>query len=286
MTNTQEPSIESTLEKTTYSPGVRRFFKILEYLALDACVACLVLTLFFRENQLLITLDAALLASFVFLGLFNNQYFSYGDRLTKTSKYEQLLKESPGTGDRLKLEKENALRYCQQLIDDYSKTRRTARNSYYILQLATIIFSGVTPILVLVDKLETGSQWLKWLPVIFPAIASILASVGTSFPLETQWKDSNKIVENLEAEQEKFLLGITQDPIPEIIGDTLVTESERTKLLEAEQKRAIINFVNKVNEIHLQQVQAQAQIVKEAEPEANKPGTEPKKPENKPLMPK
>lgn len=89
------------------------------------------------------------------------------------------------------------------------KTRNIARSLYYFLQISTVILSGVTPILVLVDKLETGQPWLKWLPVICPAVASIVASIVTSFPFQKNWVTANTIVELLEAEQEKFILGIT-----------------------------------------------------------------------------
>ncbi|HAC62303.1 MAG TPA: DUF4231 domain-containing protein [Cyanothece sp. UBA12306] len=255
VTNAEEQA--NQVKKSSPQSGDRRFFKVLEYLALDGFLASLVLTFFFLDNKILITLDAAFLASFVFLALFNGQYFSYGDRIRKDEKNAILLEQTPGTKQRIKLERDNALNYCQQLIDDYSKTRKNARNFYYILQLATIIFSGVTPVLVLVDKLDIGAEWINWLPVIFPAVASILASVGTSFPLENQWKTANNIVENLEAEQQKFILGITQDNVLDLPDKTS----------ETRQKRAIVNFVNKVNEIHLQQVQAQAQIEEAKEEE-------------------
>jgi hypothetical protein len=80
------------------------------------------------------------------------------------------------------------------------------------LQISTVILSGITPInllLVLVDKLEAGQAWLKWLSVICPALASIIASIVTSFPFQKNAVAANTTVELLEAEQEKFILGIT-----------------------------------------------------------------------------
>jgi hypothetical protein len=133
------------------------------------------------------------------------------------------------------------------LINDYKKTRNIARSLYYFLQISTVILSGVTPILVLVDKLETGQPWLKWLPVICPAVASIVASIVTSFPFQKNWVTANTIVELLEAEQEKFILGITPAyRCYDVVGD-----------LEQQQKasQAVELFISQVNSIHLQQVQ-------------------------------
>ncbi|GBF79058.1 DUF4231 domain-containing protein [Aphanothece sacrum] len=254
---------------------LRRFLKILEYLCLDAFIATVIITLFFRDNQLLLTLDAAFLASFVFLFLFNWQYFSYRDKAERDKKYEQLIEPLTESTSRIQLERENALRYCQQLVEDYTKTRGNARNLYYFFQMSTIIFSGVTPVLVLVDKLDTNktSFWIAWLPVIFPAIASIVASIATSFPLETIWKESNSIVENLEAEQQKFILGINNDTVLEL-NSPIVPESSETpeeqqqtaqqiQLQEKRAKRAIVEFINKINEIHLKQITAQVEKLKE-----------------------
>jgi len=140
-----------------------------------------------------------------------------------------------------------ALRYCQELIDDYKKTRETSRNIYYTFQLATVILSGVTPILVLVDKLEPGQTLLKWLPVICPAVASIVASIVTSFPFQENWISANTTVELLEAEQEKFILGVTSAYHCYDAGD----EAQHQQMA----RMAIENFIERVNEIHLKQIQ-------------------------------
>lgn len=123
--------------------------------------------------------------------------------------------------------------------------------------MATIVFSGITPILVLVDKLDIGLVWFKWLPVIFPALASIVASVVTSFPFQENWISANTAVELLEAEREKFILGVTQAYRCYDIAD----ESQRKKKL----KQAIENFINQVNTIHLKQVQEASKTLKNQE---------------------
>jgi len=133
------------------------------------------------------------------------------------------------------------------LIDDYKSSRNLARTLYYVLQISTVILSGVTPILVLVDKLEAGQSWLKWLPVICPAVASIVASIVTSFPFEKNWMAANKAVELLEAEQEKFILGIS----PAYRCYDISEEGKQQQRVS----QAIELFINQVNNIHLQIVQ-------------------------------
>jgi hypothetical protein len=143
--------------------------------------------------------------------------------------------------------RQKALQYSQDLIDDYKKVRNVSRNLYYFLQISTVILSGVTPILVLVDKLEAGQAWLKWLPVICPAVASIVASIVTSFPFQKNSLAANTAVELLEAEQEKFILGVTQayraydatDPVQQ----------------QLKTNQAIEEFIVQVNNIHLNLVQ-------------------------------
>jgi hypothetical protein len=140
-----------------------------------------------------------------------------------------------------------ALKYSQELINDYKKTRSNSRNIYYVSQIATVVLSGATPIFVLVDKLETNIPWFKWLPVILPAVASIVASVVTSFPFQETSVTANTIVELLEAEQEKFVLGVT----PLYRTYDVADETER----EQKERQAIENFIVQVNNIHLKQVQ-------------------------------
>ncbi|MDJ0661685.1 MAG: DUF4231 domain-containing protein [Crocosphaera sp.] len=264
MTSSESVSPNKIEEKTTSLVGMRRALKVLEYICLDSFAASVIITLVVKNKQLFITLDAVFLAGFIFLLLFNSQYFSAKDRAEKESKYEKLLGSPELSNARLQLERENALRYCQKLVSDYSSTRNNARNFYYFLQISTIIFSGVTPVLVLVDKLDTGPAWLNWLPVVLPALASIFASFSTSFPLETRWKESNKVVENLEAEQEKFSLRITKLDMESIKTQEGGKKQQKTnEQIQELEKQAIAAFINRVNDIHLNQVQSEVEKIKE-----------------------
>lgn len=153
-----------------------------------------------------------------------------------------------------------ALEYCQDLINDYKNVRNWARNLYYVLQISTVVLSGVTPILVLVDKLEAGQAWLKWLPVICPALASIVASIVTSFPFQKNAVAANTIVELLEAEQEKFILGIK----PAYRCYDVTDESEQQQRIS----QSVEQFITQVNNIHLQQVQQATEQQKDKKEQA------------------
>ena len=116
-----------------------------------------------------------------------------------------------------------------------------------IIVIWMAVLVSIFVFLVLVDKLDIGVAWFKWLPVIFPAIASIVASVVTSFPFQENWISANTAVELLEAEREKFILGVTQAYRCYDLDDQV----QRQKKL----KQAIENFINQVNTIHLKQIQ-------------------------------
>jgi hypothetical protein len=231
--------------------GVLLFLKVLEYLSLAAAIGFSITSIFFPEYVKLRIGVAIAVSAFIFLWLVNLQLGSY-----YTNRFKQLnitnkallrnIALSEGQEDRLTPLVENALAYSQELIDDYKGVRTSARSIYYILQLGTIVFSGVTPILVLVDKLDAGVPWLKWLPVICPAAASIIASVATSFAFQEKWTTANKVVEQLEAEQEKFILGAS----PAYQDYDITGAADRERGL----KMAIGNYISKVNSIHLKQI--------------------------------
>jgi hypothetical protein len=240
---------------STSSSQKLSFLKTVQYFSLAGFVFVCLLYQIFPNNQLIVIWGAVFLSTFIFLFLTNRQvsqeYRNTAKQLDlgrKAELYACLLDPNTSLENKsISLARQKALQYCQELIDDYKKTRETARNIYYIFQLATVILSGVTPILVLVDKLEAGQAWLKWLPVICPAVASIVASIVTSFPFEQNSIAANTTVELLEAEQEKFILGVT----PAYRCYDVTDEGQR----QQQAKMAIENFINQVNTIHLKQIQ-------------------------------
>ncbi len=231
------------------------FFKLIDYLLAAAAMTSVFIIYVDSSNQQYVTAASVALTVAVGLFIFNRQSVNNAKKeaqKTDISKKAELYTSLLSNGTTLDYNtvlpaRAKALEYCQELIDDYKSSRNLARTLYYVLQISTVILSGVTPILVLVDKLEAGQSWLKWLPVICPAIASIVASIVTSFPFEKNWMAANKAVELLEAEQEKFILGIS----PAYRCYDISEEGKQQQRVS----QAIEIFINQVNNIHLQQIQ-------------------------------
>ncbi|MFM7365792.1 MAG: DUF4231 domain-containing protein [Cuspidothrix sp.] len=250
------------------------FFKLIDYLLGAVALTSVFVIYVDSDNQQYMT--AASVALTVAIGLFllnrqsvkNARKEAQKNELSRKAElYTSLL--SNGTTldyDTVLPARAKALEYCQELINDYKSSRNLARTLYYVLQISTVILSGVTPILVLVDKLETGQPWLKWLPVICPAVASIVASIVTSFPFQKNWVAANKAVELLEAEQEKFILGIT----PAYRCYNISEEGRQQQKVS----QAIEQFITQVNNIHLQQIQQNSETEQENKDkqEGGKPG--------------
>lgn len=251
--NINRNEISNTGEKFSPSSNSNMFLplKAFEYLFLAGVVGLGIILYVFPDKQDLVIWEAVFVSIWLFLLLLNKQLLNNSNQFDLTRKAElynylsannNFLEKNPLTPAR-----EKALQYSQELIDDYKKVRGSSRTIYYTLQLATVVFSGITPILVLVDKLDIGISWFKWLPVIFPAVASIVASVVTSFPFQENSVAANTTVELLEAEQEKFVLGVTETYRCYDVDD----ETQR----QQKAKQAIENFIIQVNNIHLNQVQ-------------------------------
>jgi hypothetical protein len=242
------------------------FFKLIDALLAALIVGTAIVYYLFSNNEQFVIKDAIVLGIAVFLLLLNRGSVNYAKKLQKRAEfsrkaelYTSLLNNNNSLDHNTVVPaRAKALEYSQDLIDDYKKARDLSRTIYYILQISTVILSGVTPILVLVDKLEAGQAWLKWLPVICPAVASIVASIVTSFPFQKNWVAANTAVELLEAEQEKFILGIT----PAYRCFDVTDEAEQQQKIS----QAIEQFITQVNTIHLQQVQKSNESEKKEKP--------------------
>ena len=245
------------VEKFSTSSHQKKLFtlKVIDYLLVAAFVSAIVLVIIFPNEQQVVIAGAVILIFSLFLFLLNRQLFqeykNANDEYNfnkKAELYAYLLTNSNSVDKKTFTPvRGKALQYCQEMINDYKTTRNWARNLYYSLQIATVILSGVTPILVLVDKLEAGQAWLKWLPVICPAVASIVASIVTSFPFQKNWIAASTAVELLEAEQEKFILGVTPPYRCYDLSDEIEQQQKASQALEY--------FITQVNNIHLNQVQ-------------------------------
>jgi hypothetical protein len=228
--------------------------KIIDKLLIAGLLLLSILVISFSQNQTFFIYGVTSLCLAFFLLLINRQLLQESQTVVneyeankKAEIYTYLLSYKSSQIKNFTPVKAQALQYCQDLIEDYRRIRNLSRTIYYVLQITTVVFSGITPILVLVDKIEARQTWLKWLPVICPAIASILASIVTSFPFQKNWVAANTVVELLEAEAEKFILGVTQ---PYRIYDSADEVQQQQKA-----SQALEYFIQQVNNIHFQQVQ-------------------------------
>ncbi|MEH2066805.1 MAG: DUF4231 domain-containing protein [Nostoc sp.] len=259
MSNSELANIElyNTFSNVSSPAEEKKLFslKVIEYLLLAIFVSSVIFISFFSSEKKVVIYGTISLTLLFFLLLINKQVFHNSKKLAnkfdlakKAELYTYLLANNNSWNkNSLTLARGKALQYCQDLIDDYKKVRIVSRNLYYSLQIATVILSGVTPILVLVDKLESGQPWLKWLPVLCPALASILASIVTSFPFQKNSIAANTAVELLEAEQEKFILGVTLPYRCYDMSEEIQQQQKASQALE--------HFIVQVNNIHLNQVQ-------------------------------
>ena len=265
MTNSQAfadiaPSQHERQSLFTNNPGLLLFLKISQALCVGGLIFCAIATFIMpvipTEYHRLFIYDAGFLTLLIFIFRLKDQFSTFtkdlrNDLYRKARLYSNLLPKediAEDTPDELIEAREKALEYSQELIDDYKRVRETSRNLYYIFQIATIILSSATPILVLLDQQAASPDipYLKWLPVIFPAIAAIVTSISTSFPFQEHWVNADNVVELLEAEQEKFILGITEP-----YRAFMIVESHKER--RSQLKLAIENFIVKVNKIHLKQ---------------------------------
>ncbi|AFY35164.1 DUF4231 domain-containing protein [Calothrix sp. PCC 7507] len=258
LTNFDQKNQRETLADSSFlASGQKTLFtlKLFEYLLLAAFFSSGIVIIVYPDNQQAVVGAAISLIIAVFLFLINRTAFQDSQNAVNQSElnkkaelFSYLLNNNNSSGkNTLTPARSKALQYSQDLVNDYKKTRDVSRNLYYVLQISTVVLSGVTPILVLVDKLEAGQAWLKWLPVICPALASIVASIVTSFPFQKNWVAANTAVELLEAEQEKFILGVTPPYRVYDVSDEIQQQQKVSQALEY--------FVVQVNNIHLQQVQ-------------------------------
>ncbi|GET38209.1 DUF4231 domain-containing protein [Microseira wollei] len=230
-------------------------FNLIEFLLLACCVGALAVAVLFQAHLTIVIYTIAALTIIVFLILLNRRFqetykraAKQLDNQRKAELYNCMFGKAIGVeDDPINLIRGRAIEYSQELINDYKETRRNARNIYYIFQISTVVLSGVTPILVLLDKIDSSSTAIRWLPVIFPAIAAVVTSISTSFPFQKTWLGANTAVELLEAEQEKFILGVS----PYRFYD-LPDEAQRKQKVQ----ESVETFINQVNTIHLKQIQS------------------------------
>ena len=250
-------SSQDNVAASLAEPKIPLRYSVTELFLISCCVVLGAASVLFIEREEIVVSAIALIIILTLLITLNRRFLENHKRFSKEQDnqkkaglYSCLFGDAIADAS-INVMRSRAIQYSQELIDDYKATRRNSRNIYYIFQISTIILSGVTPILVLLDKVDISVSWIKWLPVIFPAIASIVTSLATSFPFQENWMTANTVVELLEAEQEKFILGVT----PAYRFFDLPDKTERKRKVQ----ESVEGFITQVNKIHLKQVQAGAE---------------------------
>ncbi|MDY6781192.1 MAG: DUF4231 domain-containing protein [Cyanobacteriota bacterium] len=259
--STQEPpSAESTQRSLSLEsvappePKKPLIFSVIELLLISACVIAGAIAALYIDSKEAVVYAVVSIIILTLLLLLNKRLLNDDQRDRKKQDNQRkarlysILFGDAIADESIDVMRQRAIQYCQELIDDYKVVRQQARGLYYVFQISTIVLSGVTPILVLLDKVDINIPWIKWLPVIFPAIAAIVTSLSTSFPLQENWVAANAAVELLEAEQEKFILGVT----PAYRFFDVPEEAQRKRKMQA----SVESFITQVNQIHLKQVQS------------------------------
>lgn len=132
---------------------------------------------------------------------------------------------SSGSDRDLRIEK--ALTHCRSLINYYESRRIKSRRNYQILQIAAIILSGLTPVLILWTDVPKPIQALP------AALASIAAGMVGVFHFQENWVASKNAAESLKSELLAF--------------ETRTTEWYRAS---AGEDQALDNFVVRIEHLH------------------------------------
>jgi len=120
----------------------------------------------------------------------------------------------------------HAIQRCQSLIKWYTRAKLTYWWAYLTLQIATVVLSGLTPVLILLDGL---SKPLQALPA---ALAAAAAALNGIFQFQQNYVIFTYAQRALESELTKFETRTT--------GDYSV---------ELEDQRALDNFVSHVEAV-------------------------------------
>ncbi|MDQ3743965.1 MAG: DUF4231 domain-containing protein [Acidobacteriota bacterium] len=100
--------------------------------------------------------------------------------------------------DDVRARRQLAVEDCQKMIDWYEKNKRIPRRLYYTSQTATIVFSALTPVLILWTEMPKALQALP------AALASIAAALAAVYRWRENWVLRAHTSEALKRELVKF----------------------------------------------------------------------------------
>lgn len=113
-------------------------------------------------------------------------------------------------------------RYHDQ-INWYDQKSIEFQKKYRLTQWMLIIFSSLTPLLILVDKLKNDIPWLSWIPVITSVLVAVLTAAIKTFRFQENWINYRTTCETLK--KEEFLYNAN-------VGDYSNTTEKETLFVE------------------------------------------------------
>ena len=112
---------------------------------------------------------------------------------------------NPPQEDSLPTRREKALQRYQDEIEWYERVKTRQRRLHYLLQVSIIVFSGLTPLLILIDGTP---KVLQALPA---AVAGMLTALNATFRAHENYARFAFVLEALKSEKFKFETRSTQD---------------------------------------------------------------------------
>jgi Protein of unknown function (DUF4231) len=100
--------------------------------------------------------------------------------------------------------KQQALKECMRLEKNYESASAAFQSSYFLSQFVAVVFSGITPILILMDNVP------KYVQAVPPALASISAGVSV-YDWRLNWARNRFSSESLKSERLNFDMRVTSD---------------------------------------------------------------------------
>ena len=135
------------------------------------------------------------------------------------------------SADNLEVRKALALKKCQSSINWLRRYKNRSRNLFQFSQVAIIVFSTLTPVLILVTDLP---KWAQALPAALAAIAATLSNV---FHWQENWVRRASTLQAMEAEQLKY-----------------ETKTSSAYELDLDEQQALTNFVEQITILNLTEV--------------------------------
>ena len=138
-----------------------------------------------------------------------------------------------------------ALEWCQIQINWYDKAMRQSKRAHYVFQIATVVLSGLTPVLVLWSDLPKIWQALP------AALVTIVVGLSNAFHWRENWIRFAYTMEALKSEKIKFQTRA---------GSYGTSLSDNT---------AISRFVDRVESLHMGEVADWRTALVEEVPDSN-----------------